>query len=161
LRGRNEVTDELVKLGYSQAKAPQGFSCKNFMSQASAGPPVEKKIEVPGVMKINSDWRTPYMIYLWTGGLPDDEDECERLRRRVGHYTLVHDELLWRSANDTLMRCVPPEEGCSILQDIHSGICVSQAGTQNRGTGQISDGCKKTYRNSTMCYEQLFIFANM
>jgi hypothetical protein len=94
LRGRNEVTDELVKLGYSQAKAPQGFSCKNFMSQASAGPPVEKKIEVPGVMKINSDWRTPYMIYLRTGGLPDDEDECERLRRRVGHYTLVHDELL-------------------------------------------------------------------
>jgi hypothetical protein len=33
------------------------------------------------------------MIYLRTGGLLDEKDEHERLRRRAGHYTLVNDEL--------------------------------------------------------------------
>jgi ribonuclease HI len=36
LRGCNEVTDDLAKLGSSQATVPQGFSCRNSMSQASA-----------------------------------------------------------------------------------------------------------------------------
>jgi hypothetical protein len=26
------------------------------------------------------------------------------------------------------MRCIPTEEGCSILQDIHSGVCGSKVG---------------------------------
>jgi hypothetical protein len=28
------------------------------------------------------------------------------------------------------MRCIPPEEGYSILQDIHSGICGNHAGAR-------------------------------
>jgi hypothetical protein len=43
------------------------------------------------------------MIYLRTKGLPEDKDERERLHHRVGHYTLVNDELFRQSANDTLM----------------------------------------------------------
>jgi hypothetical protein len=43
---------------------------------------------------------------------------------------LVNDELFWRSANDTLLHCILLEEGYSILEDIHSGICGSQAGAR-------------------------------
>jgi hypothetical protein len=70
------------------------------------------------------------MIYLKTAGLLDDKDERERLRRRAGHYTLVGEDLFWQSANRALMRCIPTEEGHSILQDIHSGICGSHAGAR-------------------------------
>jgi hypothetical protein len=56
-------------------------------------PPPDNIIESPEVMEIHSDWRTPFMIYLRTGGLPDDKVECEQLRQRAGQYTLVNDEL--------------------------------------------------------------------
>jgi hypothetical protein len=56
-------------------------------------------------MEIHLDWRTPFMIYLRTGGLPEDKVECERLRRQAGQYTLVNDEMYWRGTNDTLMKC--------------------------------------------------------
>jgi hypothetical protein len=68
------------------------------------------------------------MVYLRTGGLPEDKDEREQLRHRAGHYTMLNNELFQRSANDTLMRCILPDEGCTILQDIHAGICGSHAG---------------------------------
>jgi hypothetical protein len=35
---------------------------------------------------------------------------------------LVNDELYWRAANDTRMKCITPEEGQIILQDIHVGV---------------------------------------
>jgi hypothetical protein len=38
-------------------------------------------------MKIHLDWRTPFMVYLRTGGLLEDKVECEQLRRRAGQYT--------------------------------------------------------------------------
>jgi hypothetical protein len=61
------------------------------------------------------------MTYLRTGGLPEDKVERERLRHRAGQYTMLNDELFWRSANDTLMKCITLDEGCAILQDIHEG----------------------------------------
>jgi hypothetical protein len=33
------------------------------------------------------------MVYLRIRGLPEDKVECERLRRWVGQYTLLNDEL--------------------------------------------------------------------
>ena len=77
--------------------------------------PVESISESPEAMEVHSDLRTPFMIYLRTGGLPNDNDERERLCHRTGHYTLVNDELFQRSTNDTLMRCVLLDEGHSIL----------------------------------------------
>jgi hypothetical protein len=46
------------------------------------------------VMAIHLDRHIPFMIYLRTWDLPDDKDQCERLRWWVGHYTLVNDKLL-------------------------------------------------------------------
>jgi hypothetical protein len=60
--------------------------------------------------------------------LPEDKVKCERLRRWAGQYTLINDELYRRSANGTLMKWITPDEGCSILQDIHAGVCGSHAG---------------------------------
>jgi hypothetical protein len=56
-------------------------------------PPSENITESPKVMEIHSDWYAPFMIYLKIGGLPEDKVEHKRLRRRVGQYTLVNDEL--------------------------------------------------------------------
>jgi hypothetical protein len=71
------------------------------------------------------------MIFLRTGCFLEDKADRERLRHRTKQYTLVNDELFWPGANDTLMKCITPDEGCAILQDIHAGICGSHLGARS------------------------------
>jgi hypothetical protein len=44
-------------------------------------------------MMVHSNYRTSFMIYLKIGGLLENKDERERLRRLGAHYALVGDEL--------------------------------------------------------------------
>jgi hypothetical protein len=82
-------------------------------------------------MEIHSDWCTPFMVYLRIGGLPEDKVKCKRLCRWAGQYTLANNELYRQGTNGILMKCVTPEEGCVILQDIHTGVCGSHAGAKS------------------------------
>jgi hypothetical protein len=111
LRGRNEVTGELAKLGSSWVVVPLGVfmqelhepSINKALSKANKAaesaeettPLDEGLFESPNVMTIHSNWRTLFMIYLRIGGLPDNKDEHERLCRLAGHCTLFNDELFW------------------------------------------------------------------
>jgi ribonuclease HI len=131
LRGKNEITDELAKLSSSQPVVPTGVFVQEFHelsitkalakdnkvaeSSQETPPPSEGIIESPEVMEILSDWSTLSMVYLRIGGLPEDKVECERLCQRAGQYTLVNDELFQQAANDTLMKCITPDEGRAIL----------------------------------------------
>jgi hypothetical protein len=88
LRGKNEVTDELVKLGSSRAMVPIGVflqklhepsiskalakATKVAESSQDTPPPNESITKTPEVMEIHSDWRTLFMIYFRIGGLPED-----------------------------------------------------------------------------------------
>jgi hypothetical protein len=154
LRGKNEIADELAKFSSSRAMVPTGVflqelhepsiskalakATKATESSQETSPLSENITESPEVMKIHSDWRTPFMIYLRARGLPEDKVEHERLHCQAGQYTLVNDELFRRGVNGTLMKCITPDEGCAILQDNHAGICGSHAGPRS-----ILD---KTYR---------------
>jgi hypothetical protein len=64
-------------------------------SSQETSSPTERRFESPKVMEIHSNWHTPFIIYLRTGGLPEDKDECERPHHRAGHYILLNDELFW------------------------------------------------------------------
>jgi hypothetical protein len=88
-----QVTDELAKLGSNRAMVPTGVflqelhepSISKALAKASkvaessqeTTPPIESISELSKVMKIHSDWCTSFMVYLRTGGLPEDKDECE------------------------------------------------------------------------------------
>jgi hypothetical protein len=84
-------------------------------SSQETPPPPDKITESPKVMEIHSDRRTPFMIYLKTGGSLEDKVKYERLHRWAGQYTLVNDELYLRGANKTLMKCITLEEGQIVL----------------------------------------------
>ena len=93
LRGRNEIADELAKLGSSRATVPPGVfmqelhepSIASALAKANKAtessqettPPVGNISESPEAMEVHSDWHTLFVIYLRTGGLPDDKDESE------------------------------------------------------------------------------------
>jgi hypothetical protein len=85
LHGRNEVVDELAKLGSSQVTVPPGVfsqeldepSINRALSKASKAMesiegttlPNDDMPESSDVMTIHLDWHTPFMIYLKIGGL--------------------------------------------------------------------------------------------
>jgi hypothetical protein len=100
-------------------------------SSQETPPPCESITKTHEVMEIHSDWRTPFMTFLRTGGLPEDKVDCERLRHWVGQYTLVNDELFQRGADGILMKSITLDEGCAILQDNHAGICGSHMGARS------------------------------
>jgi hypothetical protein len=81
---------ELHELSISKALAK---ATKAAESSQETPPPSESITESPEVMEIHSDWRTPFMIYFRTEGLPEDKVDPEQLRHRAGQYTLVNDEL--------------------------------------------------------------------
>jgi hypothetical protein len=62
-------------------------------SSQETPPPTETITELLKVMEIHLDWRTPFIVYLRIGGLPDDKVDRDGLHHRAGHYTLVNDEL--------------------------------------------------------------------
>jgi hypothetical protein len=108
LRGKNEVADELAKLSSSRTTIPTGGflqelhessiskalakAIKAAESSQEAPPPKESITESTEVMEIQSDLRTPFMIYIKTGGLQEDKIDHERLHHRVGQYTIVNDD---------------------------------------------------------------------
>jgi hypothetical protein len=104
--------DKLAKLGSSRAMVPTWVflqelhepsiskalaKATNAAKSSQETPQRSENItESPEVMKIHSDWRTSFMIYLRIeggGGLPEDKVECEQLRHEAGQYTPVNDEL--------------------------------------------------------------------
>jgi hypothetical protein len=93
MRGKNEIMDELAKLGSIWAMVPLGVfiqelhepSIAEALAKASKAtkssqeiPPLSKSIsESPEVMEIHSYWCIPFMIYLRIEGLAEDKDERE------------------------------------------------------------------------------------
>jgi hypothetical protein len=93
LQGKNEVVDDLPKLGSSRTIVPTRVFLQDLhepiISKALAKttkaaessqetlPPNESITESHEGMEIHSDWRTPFMIYFWTRGLPEDKVKHE------------------------------------------------------------------------------------
>jgi hypothetical protein len=86
------------------------------VESSQEAPPLNENItESLEIMEIHSDWRTSFMAYLRTGGLPKDKVKHEQLRHQARQYTLVNNELFWRSVNDILIKCTTLDECCAIL----------------------------------------------
>jgi hypothetical protein len=82
LRGKNEITDELAKLGSGRAMVPIGVflqelhepsiskalhkATKTTETSQKTPPPSENIIESPEVMEIQLDLHTLFMIYVRT-----------------------------------------------------------------------------------------------
>ena len=76
------------------------------------------------VCLVTPDWTTPYINFLVNKELPKDDEVLSRqIERRSKAYTIIDGQLYKRSTSDIFQRCVSPEEGRQILQEIHSGEC--------------------------------------
>ena len=83
------------------------------------------------VMLIEALWTQPFIAYLAQQELPEDAREARRIIRRSKSFTLINGELYKRSISGIFQRCIAPEDGQSILRDIHEGICGHHAGSRS------------------------------
>ena len=82
------------------------------------------------VYLIEPVWTGPYLAYLTRQEVPEDPAEARRIIHRSKAYTVINDELYKRSISGVLQRCIAPEDGKSILLDIHAGICGHHASSR-------------------------------
>ncbi|KAL5561518.1 hypothetical protein UlMin_031265 [Ulmus minor] len=76
-------------------------------------------------------WMTPIIRYLVTGECPIDKNEARKLRRRSAHYAYKYEQLYKRGYSVPLLKCITPERGLYVMQEIHEGVCGNHSGPRS------------------------------
>ena len=74
------------------------------------------------VLVITPDWTVPYIAYILRKELPENEEEARQIVRRSKAFTVIKGQLYRESATRVGQKCITPEEGQIIHDDIHSGV---------------------------------------
>ena len=100
--------------------------------------PTEEELAIPDLeaqlvatLHVTPDWTVPYLAYMNQGELPDDETLARQIIRRSKSMTILNGELHCYSVSGAIQRCVSPQEGCEILQEIHEGDCGHHDGSKS------------------------------
>ncbi|XP_042446582.1 uncharacterized protein LOC122031549 [Zingiber officinale] len=120
LQLENQAADELAKLASS-------------LSSIIIPQPIEQVSLVAHVDRMEglsfpSDWRMTLVEFLRSGATPSDEEEARILRRRVGWFTLIGDQLYKKAFSRPLLKCVRSEDVDYILREVHQGSCGGHPG---------------------------------
>lgn len=138
-RRKNMAADELSRFGSKRTDPiPPGIFLDHIYCP-SIKPPKESELGIPltpdaiavAVISESPDWREPFIRFLTTKELPDDERSARQIVRRSKAYTIINNELYKRSPSGVFLRCIEPQEGQRILADIHGGDCRHHAGARS------------------------------
>ena len=148
-RLKNQAADDLAKIGSKREAIPSGVFLEHIHTPSvkedpfteetpqpkSATDPTE--VEVPAVVDlimevlvVIPDWTIPYVAYILRKELPEDEEEARQIVRRSKAFTVIKGQLYRESATGVGQKCITPEEGRLILNDIHSGTCGHHASSR-------------------------------
>jgi len=73
-------------------------------------------------------WIEPICAYLTDGMMPSYPKEADKVKKRSNWFILFQGILYERSFARPLLRCVTPEEGRRVLEELYEGICSTHAG---------------------------------
>jgi hypothetical protein len=134
-REDNMADDTLSKLGSSRKAVPPVVFLEHMHvpSVKMADPENLDLASSPVlvVMHVNPPWAEPYLEYLVTKKLPEDEAQWRQIERRAKGYTIIDDKLYKRSTSRVFMRCISQVDGIEILREIHEGECGHHAATRS------------------------------
>lgn len=87
------------------------------------------------------DWRLPYIRYLLTKELPNDQVLEGKIKRNAWKYKLIDGELYKKPvAMEPYLRCVTPEVGQQLLAEAHDGCCGNHSGGRSLAHKLLSQG---------------------
>ncbi|XP_042410237.1 uncharacterized protein LOC121999652 [Zingiber officinale] len=114
-RAENQAADELPKLASSLSPI--------VITQPIEHVSLVVRIDQMEGLTFPGDWRTTLIELLRSGATPSDREEARLLRKRVGRFTLVRDQLYKKAFSIPLLKCVGSEDADYILQEVHQGPC--------------------------------------
>ena len=76
-------------------------------------------------------WMTPIIRYLIAGELPIDKNEARKLRMHSAHYAFNFGQLYKKGYSVPLLKCITPERGLYVMQEIHEGVCGNHSGPRS------------------------------
>ncbi|KAL5557726.1 hypothetical protein UlMin_033937 [Ulmus minor] len=76
-------------------------------------------------------WMSPIIKYFIAEEFPVDKNEAQKLRRRSAHYAFKFGQLYKKGYSVPLLKCVTPERGLYVMQEIHEGVCGNHSGPQS------------------------------
>ncbi|XP_071928199.1 uncharacterized protein [Coffea arabica] len=121
-RSQNKRADALSRL------ASTSFSefNKTVLVEVLSEPGYVEEVACP--VHSEESWMTPFILFLGQGVLPEDRAEARKIQRKAARYALRDGELYKRSYLGPWLRCVTPETGRHVLQEIHEGLCGAHVG---------------------------------
>ena len=133
----NEAADALSRLGSQKKQVPPNVFLDEIHNP-SVKVPTEEDIanpdpesELVAALHATPEWTEPYLAYLTRGELPQEEIIARQIISHSKSYTIINGELYKTSTTGNFQRCVSPEEGCQILNEIHSGDCGHHASSRS------------------------------
>nr|ABA92092.1 retrotransposon protein, putative, Ty3-gypsy subclass [Oryza sativa Japonica Group] len=78
-------------------------------------------------IETTNDWRIPFIKFISSEELPEDDTEAEKITCKAKIYCMVGNDLYKKAPNGVLLKCVSTDDGRQLLLDIHEGICGSHA----------------------------------
>ncbi|XP_056697840.1 uncharacterized protein [Spinacia oleracea] len=80
------------------------------------------------ILDRSSTWMDPIIAYKVEGSLPDDSSLAAKIQKKSSWFEWWNGVLYKKSFSRPLLRCVTPEKGKEILDDLHQGLCSSHIG---------------------------------
>ena len=91
------------------------------------------------------------LSYLKDGNLPAGYAESTAVKKRANSFTLVKGELFKKAFKKSLLKCVTPQRGNEILDDLHQGQCGAHIGGRALAEKDVRQGYFLAY-NASRCY---------
>ena len=133
------MADTLARLGSERKKVPKDVFLEHLykpsirgadLQDAGAAEPID--VASYAVYLVKPDWTGPYLDFLTTKKSPDDDEVLKRqIVRRAKAFTIINGELYRRSTLGVFQRCITPEEGRNLLDEIHAGVCGHHASSRS------------------------------
>ncbi|XP_056691833.1 uncharacterized protein [Spinacia oleracea] len=76
----------------------------------------------------SSTWMDAIIAYKIDGTLPNDSSLAAKIKKKISWFEWWNGVLYKKSFSRPLLRCVTPEKGKGILDDLHQGLCSSHIG---------------------------------
>ncbi|CAL9005280.1 unnamed protein product [Prunus brigantina] len=82
------------------------------------------EIDANSTIMSEEDWRLPLINYLQYPALPSEK----RIRMMALNYVMWNEELVRKSKDELLLRCLGNEEHMKVMGEVHEGICGAHQG---------------------------------
>ncbi|XP_072087999.1 uncharacterized protein [Arachis hypogaea] len=82
----------------------------------------------PASVKAGLFMARPITSFLENGKLPEDEKATAKLRREAAKYAVIQGQLFKKGLNQSLLKCLHPDQTDYVLREVHLGYCGHHIG---------------------------------